>query len=99
MREHAHDFKPTLRDRSQFIRMLTHPTLNSWILLDRCGEPKKLARGNPFRHRLQSWNVPGPHLRDLPIPFRRFRRVFTHEAQSLGMFSAAAQYQSQSLSV
>src|SRR2546423_1599143 len=37
----AHDFKPALRDRCQFISMLTHPDLNRWISLDRSGESKK----------------------------------------------------------
>ena len=42
----AHDLKPALRDRPQFTRMLMHPDLDSWISLDRTGEPQKLAHGD-----------------------------------------------------
>src|SRR5262245_58372662 len=42
----SNDLKPALRDRPQFTRMLVHPDLNSWIALDRSGEPHKLAHGD-----------------------------------------------------
>src|SRR5262245_65303348 len=41
----AHDRKPALRDRPQFIRVLLHPDLDSGIALDRTGKPQKLAHG------------------------------------------------------
>src|SRR5262245_53267326 len=48
--------KPALRDRPQFTRMLMHPDLDSWISLDRTGEPQKSAHSNFFsmlRHRTE----------------------------------------------